>query len=161
MSSRGALNYKMAERGDVKILLVRWVSILIISAGLGCALSQHSNTLQIWIRSRSVGSSDELAQTTKALKWEREKIQAFRQPGKEILISWPEKAIRLVKLEYRQVRLPEGALTKELDPKGRRWVVFNVPQEDLKKNGEVCAWRVTLWTEGGVCAAERNSATWR
>ncbi|MCX7887296.1 MAG: hypothetical protein N3B01_08625 [Verrucomicrobiae bacterium] len=77
----------------------------------------------------------------------------------EFYVAWRGGGITLVRFEYRQLRVPNEVFAQAYVPATRRWHVFVIGAEDLRKHGKVSAWRVTLW-DGEKLLAEQKSALW-
>lgn len=82
------------------------------------------------------------------------------EQGQEFFVRWNDRHIDVVKLEYRQINLPNEVKSKSIEPNGKRAATFFIGGEEYQKGGNVSAWRVSLWQGGEQPVADMKSVLW-
>ena len=121
----------------------RWILMLAVALAGGCATTTQSLQPRV----------DEVSRKVYA------KNRAPSEQREDYYVAWNGANITLVKFEYRQVKLPNEIFAKSYVPTGRRYNVFDLPNDEFLKGGRVSAWRVTLWRDKDI-VAEKKSALW-
>lgn len=67
--------------------------------------------------------------------------------------------IEQVTLEYRQANRPAAVMEVSVTPEQRNWAIFEIPATQLRADGPVSAWRVSIW-DHEQRLAEKHSAVW-
>jgi hypothetical protein len=77
----------------------------------------------------------------------------------EVYVQWTGPDVTTVKLEYRQINVPNKISVQSAVAEDRQPKLFQVRGDDFLKGGQISAWRVTLWNDT-VLLAEKKSTLW-
>ncbi|MBM3861623.1 MAG: hypothetical protein FJ395_18525 [Verrucomicrobia bacterium] len=122
----------------------RWILSCALTLVVGCASTAHQSQQP---------RITEVTRTTRLIGY------TPAEHREEFCVVWTRCHASLVKFEYRQVNAPNELFAKSYVPTTRRFHVFTIAGDELRKGGKVSAWRASLWQNERLLA-EMKSALW-